>query len=173
MWFWTTVKADNRGCCPTCDPKAVRSTGVRQDVRRRLVVLEQPLPVCRVVASEEIQSFCCRETQLIINYREQVNRQPQNQLCFKNRFYESHFVKCARWPRGWAPAPVVTLKWWLIGNGWVDVVSNCGPKLTTAEDVWSLRPQINIHILVKRDVNWNTGYNAWKSTQVDHDVHTA
>lgn len=45
----------------TCDAEAVHSAGVRQDVRRRLVVLKQTLPLGVVVASEEIQRFCRRE----------------------------------------------------------------------------------------------------------------
>lgn len=45
----------------TCDPEAVRSAGVRQDVRRRLVLLEQTLPLCEVVVSKEIQRVCRRE----------------------------------------------------------------------------------------------------------------
>lgn len=46
----------------TCDPEAVRSAGARQDVRRRLVVIEQTLPLREVVVSEEIQRVCRRET---------------------------------------------------------------------------------------------------------------
>lgn len=42
----------------TCDPEAVRSAGVRQDVRRRLIVLEQTLPLGEVVVSEKIQRLC-------------------------------------------------------------------------------------------------------------------
>lgn len=46
----------------TCDPEAVRSAGARQDVRRRLIVIEQTLPLREVVVSEEIQRVCRRET---------------------------------------------------------------------------------------------------------------
>lgn len=46
----------------TCDPEAVRSAGVRKDIWRRLVVLEQTVPLCHVVASKEIECFCWRNT---------------------------------------------------------------------------------------------------------------
>lgn len=45
----------------TCDPEVVHAAGVRQDVRRRLVMLKQTLPLGQVVASKEIQRFCSRE----------------------------------------------------------------------------------------------------------------
>ena len=44
----------------TCDAEAVGSAGVRKDVRWRLVVVEQTLPLGEVVVAEKIQRVCQR-----------------------------------------------------------------------------------------------------------------
>lgn len=58
MFDCRLFKVLSRGQRPTCDAEAVRSAGVRQDVRRRRVVLKQTLPLGEVVVSKEIQSVC-------------------------------------------------------------------------------------------------------------------
>lgn len=39
----------------TCDAEAVGAAGLRQDVRRRLVLVEQTLPLGEVIVSEEVK----------------------------------------------------------------------------------------------------------------------